>query len=441
MSIFPQRPLQKDAALTHSIRMHMLAAAAIIAVLVGGVGGWAFFTEISGAVIARGTVTVESAVKQVQHRDGGIVREILVDDGDKVAAGDLLLRLDDTEQRTKQSIILNELAELYAQRARLVAERDGGASIAFPTRYEIEDTEAIRDIEAGQTDLMQARRGSLGKRKQQLEEQILQLEKQMHGLDAQQSAKQAEIDLLDNELSGVQALFDKKLVTQDRVTALKRDKARLQGEQSEALSQIAGLQEGIGERRTQMHQIDEESRADILQDLQDVSSRIAELELQRLAVADELSRLQIRAPRSGYVNQLAVHTIGGVVHPGETILEIVPQGDQLVIEAAVAPADIDQLSLSQDAVIRFPGLDHRTTPRLAARVQTIAADVTLDETTKAQFYKVRLTIPPVELAKLDGQKLVPGMPVEAFITTTSRTVISYLMKPIADQIAHALKEG
>ncbi len=288
---------------------------------------------------------------------------------------------------------------------------------------------------------MRARSGSLSKRKQQLEAQVLQLEKQMHGLDGQQSAKKAQIDLVDGELAGVQTLFDKKLVTKDRVTALKRDKAALEGEQNEALSQIAGLQEAIGERRTQMNQIEEENQADILQDLQDVSSRIAELELQKIAVADDLSRLQIRAPRSGSVNQLAVHTIGGVVHPGETILEIVPRGDQLVIEAEVAPSDIDQLSPDQDAIIRFPGLDHRTTPRLAARVQTIAADVTIDQALQKQFYRVRLTIPQEELAKLDGQKLVPGMPVEAFITTTSRTVLSYLMKPIADQVAHALREG
>ncbi len=288
---------------------------------------------------------------------------------------------------------------------------------------------------------MRARSGSLSKRKQQLEEQVAQLEKQMQGLDSQQSAKKAQVDLVEGELSGVQTLFDKKLVTQDRVTALKRDKAALEGEQNDALSQIAGLQEAIGERHTQIRQIEEESRADILQDLQDVSSRIAELELQKIAVADDLSRLQIRAPRSGYVNQLAVHTIGGVVHPGETILEIVPRGDQLVIEAEVAPSDIDQLSPDQDAIIRFPGLDRRTTPRLAARVQTIAADVTLDQASHTQFYSVRLKIPQEELAKLNGQKLVPGMPVEAFITTTSRTVLSYLMKPIADQVAHALREG
>ncbi len=288
---------------------------------------------------------------------------------------------------------------------------------------------------------MQARKGSLSKRKQQLEQQIQQLEQQLQGAKAQQSAKQSEIDLIDHDLAGVQTLFDKKLVTQDRVTTLKRDRTQTEGAQNDLLSQIAGLLEQMDERRTQIHQIDEDSRADILQKLQDVSSKIAELELQKIAVEDDLRHLQIRAPRSGYVNQLAVHTIGGVVHPGETILEIVPRGDTLVIEAEVAPADIDQLSLSQDALIRFPGLDHRMTPRLAARVQTIAADVTVDQASRTQFYKVRLTIPKDELAKLDGQKLVPGMPVEAFITTTNRTVLSYLMKPIADQVAHALREG
>jgi HlyD family secretion protein len=431
---FRQNPPPDDTALRHSIRMHMLVGAAIIAVLVGGIGGWAVFTEISGAVIARGTVVVESAVKHVQHREGGIVREIFVHDGDEVAAGDLLVRLDDTEERTRQSIIVSELAELHARRARLVAERDGAESIAFPERYEIEDAAAVEEIEARQTDLMRARKGSLSKRKQQLDEQVLQLEKQIGGLDAQQSATRSEIDLLDHELSGVQSLFDKQLITQDRVTALKRDKARLEGEESDLLSQAAGLHETISERHTQINQIEEESQAEILQELQDVSSRIAELELEKIAVEDALNRLQIRAPRSGYVHQLTAHTIGGVVHAGDTIMQIVPREDLLVIEAEVAPSDIDQLSVDQDAVIRFPGLDQRTTPRLAARVATIEASQT-------RYYEVRLDIPEEELARLHGQKLVPGMPVEAFITTTDRTVLAYLTKPITDQIAHALRES
>jgi HlyD family secretion protein len=288
---------------------------------------------------------------------------------------------------------------------------------------------------------MRARKSSLSERRQQLEQQILQHEQQMKGLKAQQSAKQAEIDLLDGELTRLHTLLTRKLVTQDRITAILRDKAKLEGERNGALSQIAGLHEEMGERRTQIHQIDEDNRADILQKLRDASARIAELELQKIAVEDDLNRLRICAPRSGHVNELAVHTVGGVIHPGETILEIVPRGDLLVIEAKVAPADIDQLTPDQDATIRFPGLDHRTTPRLAARVQTIAADVTADEASHTQFYKVQLTIPQEELTRLNGQKLVPGMPVEAFITTTDRTVLSYLIKPVMDQIVLALREG
>lgn len=433
--------MASNAALARGIRNHLCVAATLIALLLGGLGGWAAFTEISGAVVAPGTIVVESDVKLVQHREGGIVRGILVQDGDVVTAGSVLLRLDDTLVRTTLAATVGQLAELKAKRARLVAERDGKDRIEFPPPEGQQAPKDLAEIEASQTMLMKARRLSLANRKQQLEEQILQLEQQISGLDAQRTAKQSEVDLLDEEFAGVATLIDKQLVTKKRVISLKRDRARLQGEHGELVSKIAGLHRSISERRAQILQLNEERRAEILQELQDVWSRIAELEEKRLAIEDERSRLEIRAPRSGTVHQTTVHTIGGVIAPGETVLHIVPREDVLVIEAKVAPGDIDQLFVEQNASIRFPGLDHRTTPRVKAHVKTIAADHTLDEASQTPYYEVRLTMPESEIAKLKGQKLVQGMPVEAFITTENRTVLSYLTKPIVDQIAHALREG
>jgi HlyD family secretion protein len=380
-------------------------------------------------------------VKHVQHREGGIVREILVKDGDVVKAGSVLVRLDDTAVRTTLAAVVGQLVDLKATRARLVAERDGKDRIDFPPSEYREAPKDLAEIEAGQTMLMKARRISMANRKQQLEEQVRQLEKQISGLDAQRRAKQNEVALLDEELAGVSTLIGKKLVTKNRITSLKRDRAKLLGEHGELVSQIAGLHRAISERRAQIVQLDEERRAEILQALQDVWSRIAELEEKRLAIDDERSRLEIRAPRSGTVHQMAVHTIGGVIAPGETVLQIVPREDVLVIEAKVSPADIDQLYVDQQATIRFPGLDHRTTPRINAHVQTIAADQTADEATQAPYYAVRLVMPDSEVARLKDQKLVQGMPVEAFITTANRTVLSYLTKPIVDQIAHAMNDG
>lgn len=441
MSILSQHPPKRETGLTRSIRMHVYGAAFVVFVLVVGGGGWALFTEISGAVIAMGTIVVESEVKHVQHREGGIVREILVKEGAAVAAGDLLVHLDDTMARTNYSIIFGQLGELRARRARLKAERDGGEVIKFSPRLEGEDAEKRAEIESSQALLMQARQGSLSKRKAQLNDQVLQLEKQISGMQARQAAKKGEIDILDDQLAGVRPLLEKKLVTKSRVTQLERDRTRIDGEHSELHSQMAGLQETISERQMQILQIDEEHRAEILQELQDVTSKVSELELQKVTVEDELNRLQIRAPKAGYIHQLSVHTIGGVIPAGETVLQIVPREDLLVVDAKVAPSDIDQLYVDQEALIRFPGLDHRTTPRLAARVQRIGADQTSDRTSDTQFYEVRLNIPLEELAKLRGQKLVPGMPVEAFVTTANRTVLAYLMKPIVDQIAHAMREN
>ncbi|MEO4041880.1 HlyD family type I secretion periplasmic adaptor subunit [Hoeflea sp. CAU 1731] len=420
----------------------MAIASFAIALLIIGIGGWAVFTKISGAVVAPGSIVVESAIKSVQHREGGIVHKILVNDGDAVEAGDLLIVLDDTAARSKHAIIANELQDLNARAARLVAERDGAASIRFPAGSDNEASmeAATSDILTSQKLLLHARNGSMKQRKLQLEDQITQLEKQIGGLDAQQQAKQDEIALLDEELSGLNALLEKQLVTKTRVTTLEREKTRLTGEHGELLQQIAGLREAISERRMQMLQLDADNQTEVLRELQDVRARLAELKEEKVALEDQLDRLEIRAPRAGFVHEMTAHTIGGVIRQGETIVQIVPREDLLVVEARVDPSDVDQLHRQQNAWIRFPGLDHRTTPQLAARVARIAADQTWDDVLKTRYYKVRLTIGEEELEKLKGQELIPGMPVEAFMATGSRTVLAYLTKPIVDQITHAWRE-
>jgi HlyD family type I secretion membrane fusion protein len=430
-----------DDGLARSARFHLRLAGVLVLALLGGLGGWAALTEISAAVIAPGRVAVESAVKLVQHREGGIVREITVHEGDEVAAGDLLVRLDDTEARTNLAMIVSELTEARAQYARLVAERDGADTIAFSPSGDGDVPKDLADIEAGEALLLRARQAGLAGRRQQIEEQIRQIKEQISGLEAQRAANQHAIDLLDEELSGLVPLLDKKFVTKTRVTTLQRDKVQLEGEQGELIAKVASLRQAISEKRLQILQIDEENRAEILQELKETRAHITQLEEQKVAAQDALRRVEIRAPRTGTVHELAVHTIGGVVRPGETLLQIVPQEDVLVVEGEVAPADIDRVFAGQEATIRFPGLDHRTTPKLAARVETVAADLTVDEATHRSFYTIRLTIRETELARLDVQKLVSGMPAEAFVTVGSRTVLAYLVKPIADQIAHAMREG
>ncbi|MET1415729.1 HlyD family type I secretion periplasmic adaptor subunit [Roseibium sp. HPY-6] len=425
-----------DDALSKTVRSHLYFSLLVTIFVVFGIGGWATFMEISGAVVSSGTVVVESNIKQVQHREGGIVKEIKVKDGDMVEAGDLLLSLDDTVTRANLSVVTKQLRELTAQELRLEAERDELAAISWPG----ERIESLGDIERGQQLLLEARQNSKEGRKQQLEEQIRQFNKQTEGLEAQVVAKESEIELIKEELEDLGGLLNKQLVSKSRVSALRREQARLSGEYGDLIAQIARTNEAISERQIQILQIEESYRAEVLEQLQEARSRIAQLEEQKIAAEDELTRVDILAPRNGFVHQLSVHTIGGVIAPGETVMQIVPREDQLIIEAQVQPVDIDQLAPGQEARIRFPSFDQRTTPELNAKLLTVSADLSEDERTGLSYYTAKLIIDDAELKKLGSQTLVPGMPVETFLQTGERTVLSYLVKPVTDQIAHAMRE-
>ncbi|MCK7611322.1 HlyD family type I secretion periplasmic adaptor subunit [Roseibium sediminicola] len=425
-----------DQELRQTVRNHLLFALFLALLVVGGIGGWATFTEISGAVVSSGTIVVETNTKHVQHREGGIVRQIRVKNGDTVEAGDLLISLDDTVTRANLAVITKQLTELTAQEYRLEAERDDLPTIDWPE----ERKRDLGDIERGQQLLLEARRNSKDGRKNQLEEQIRQFNKQTEGLQAQVDAKDSEIELIDEELADLGGLLNKQLVSKSRVTGLRREKARLSGEYGDLIAQIARTKEAISERRIQILQIEESYRAEVLEQLQEVRSRIAQLEEQKIAAEDELTRVDILAPRNGYVHQLSVHTIGGVIAPGETVMQIVPREDQLIVETQVRPVDIDQMSPGQKARIRFPSFDQRTTPELTAQLLTVSADLNEDERTGNSYYVARLLIDEEELSKLGEKVLVPGMPVETFLQTGDRTVLSYLVKPVTDQIAHALRE-
>lgn len=432
-----------DQALKKSIRRHVLGAFLIVFCLVFGLGGWAIFTEISGAVVASGNVVVETNVKQVQHQEGGIVKTIHVKNGTDVIAGDLLIQLDDTVTRANLAVITKQLDSLYAQEARLTAEQDGRDKITFDgfnqTQTEL-NAASLPVIQDSQIRLFNARRNSLNGQKQQLGEQIVQYEKQIEGFEAQRRAKLSEIGFVESELTDLDGLLSQQLVSASRVSVLNRDKAKLEGELGGFSAQIAQTKEAISERNIQVLQLDEDFLASVLQQLQDARSSIAQLEEQKIAAEDQLTRVEVRAPIAGKILNLSVHTIGHVLAPAEVTMLIVPQEDQLVIEAQVQPINIDQIASEQNATIRLPSFDQRTTPELAANVKTISADLLRDEATGLSYYLVRLVIPKDELAKLNGKQLVPGMPVEAFLKTDDRTVISYLTKPIVDQIKHAMRE-
>ena len=424
-----------------SIRRHVLTAIAVIVLLAGGLGGWAMTTELSGAVIASGTLVVETNVKKVQHPTGGVVGELRVRDGDHVKRGDIVVRLDDTVTRANLAIVAKGLDETEAREARLEAERDDDEAIDFPVALlsRKSDPEVARVL-AGEQSLFDLRRKARLGQQSQLREQIAQLEDEIVGLGGQVDSKKREIELIAHELKGVRELWDKRLVAISRMMALERDGARLSGERDGLISKIASAKGKIAEIKLQIIQIDQNLRSDVAKELREIQGKSAELVERKVAAEDQLMRIDIRAPQTGIVHQLAVHTVGGVVQASEPLMLVVPETDQLTVEAKLPPQNIDQVAIGQRATLRFSAFNQRTTPEIGGVVHTISGDITQDQRSGASYYVVRITMPDEEVARLHGLKLVAGMPVEAFIQTGDRTVISYLVKPLHDQIMKAFRE-
>lgn len=424
-----------------TIRRYLLAGVAACIFLVGGAGSLAAVTELSGAVIASGKLVVDSSVKKVQHPTGGVVGEILVREGDAVKSGEILVRLDETVTRANLAIVTKGLDEFEARLARLEAERDGHESIVFPSSLMSRpDDPAMKGAIAGEQSMFEFRRQARSGQKAQLEERVAQLSEEISGLTEQRTAKSQEIKLIGTELESIRKLWLQKLVSIDRMTALERDAVRLDGEHGQLTASIAQAKGRIAETRLQIIQIDQDLRSEVATELRDVQGKISEFVERKVSAEDQLKRIDIRSPQAGVVHQLAVHTIGGVISPGEIITLIVPVTDDLTVEARVAPQDIDQLSLGQDAALRLSAFNQRITPELNGVVSEISADLSIDERSGAGFYTVHVSLPRADLKKLKGLTLAPGMPVEVFFSTGSRTMLSYLVKPLADQIQRAFRE-
>lgn len=424
-----------------SIRKHLKLGGLAALLLVGGIGGWATLTYLSGAVIAGGQLVVESSVKTVQHPNGGIVGELNVSDGAKVKKGEILIKLDDTTTRASLSIVANTLDELDAAKARLLAERDGLETIEFPeSLMDRAEDPRIAALMARERRLFALRREAREGQKAQLQERIVQLEEEVRGLKAQEEAKTEEIRIVETEVSGVRDLWEKKLVPLNRLSELERTMARLKGERGQLIAATSQARGRISETELQIIQLEQDLRSAVAEELAKIEAKAGEYRERRIAAQDTLQRIDIRAPQSGRVHQLAVHTIGGVISPGEPIMKIVPEDDALTVEAKVAPQDIDQLYLEQSATLRFSGLNQRTTPEVGGEIVRISPDLVEDKITGAVYYVVRIKPNETDLGGIGDIDLVPGMPVEAFIRTSDRTVLSYFLKPLSDQVNRAFRE-
>ena len=424
-----------------SIRRHLRVGIALVVLLCGGVGGWAATTRLSGAIISSGSVVVDSHVKKVQHLTGGVVGEVRAHDGDHVNAGDVVVRLDDTITRASLAIVTKGLDELMARRARLEGERDRLDQITFPDSLSRRaDDPQVARVLSGERNLFELRRSARLGQKAQLGQRVVQLEQQIDGFKAQAEAKVKEVELINRELEGVRDLWTQRLTPLNKLTALEREAARLEGERGQMISSVAQAKDKITETQLQMIQIDQDLASDVAKELRETDAKIDEYVERKVTAEDQLKRIDIRAPQDGTVFQSSVHTVGGVIAPGDQIMLIVPGADNLTVEAKIAPQDIDQVRVGQKAILRLTAFNQRTTPELNGIVSQIAADTTTDQRTGQSFYITRVAMPAEELSRLGDIKLIPGMPVEVFIQTGEREVLSYLIRPLRDQLARAFKE-
>jgi HlyD family secretion protein len=433
--------MKVTSAARRSMRRHLVSAIVVTSILIVGVGGWGATAVISGAVVASGSLVVDSNVKKVQHLTGGIVGELRVRDGDRVRAGDIVVRLDETVTRANLAIITKGLDELMARKARLESERDGLDTIVFPAQLLTgagdPDRAAAMDSERK---LFNLRRTARNGQKAQLQERIAQLQEEIVGLTAQQTSKIREIALIERELAGVRELWKQNLVQLTRLTALEREAARLDGEHGQLIAAAAQARGKIAETSLQILQIDQDIASDVAKELREVDGKIGEFIERKVAAEDQLKRIDIRAPQDGTVFQLAVHTVGGVITAGDPIMLIVPEADNLSVEVRVNPQDIDRMQLNQKAILRFTAFNVRTTPEIEGTVTRISADTSTDQRTGQSYYTIRIAMAADQVERLGDVKLLPGMPVEAFVQTGERTMFSYLMKPLHDQFVRAFRE-
>ena len=422
-----------------SVRSRLIVGLLVISVLLLAGGGWAGTARVSGAIIAQGTVVVERHVKKVQHLFGGIVAEINVTDGAVVQAGGILIRLDDTRDRAELGVVQSQIIELVGRKARLSAERDGLTAIKFSSGFYMMGPSAIR-VRIGEARLFDSNREAIESTKNQLRLRIRQQKEEIRALVSQRDAKKNELELIRKELEQLRGLFSKKLIPVTRLYTLEREAIRIDGEHGGLKAQISRAFGQISEIKLQILAEDQTMKRDAQREIREIEGEIAELTERKVAIVDRLSRVELRAPVSGVVHELAVHTVGGVVTAAEPVMLIVPGNDELTIEARVLPNDIDQVGPSQQVRVRLSAFNQRATSELRGRVVHVAADVTEDARSGQNYYLARIEIDKVSLKEIVGWKLVPGMPVEVFITTGERTVLSYLAKPITDQLARSFRD-
>ncbi len=415
-----------------------LAAFALLAFVLGG---WFAYAPMGSAVIAQGSVVVRGRPQLVQHLDGGIVREIHVRDGHQARRGDLLVRLDETLLLANLEIYRNRLRDAISSRARLEAERDGLQEIVFDdsiaSRLGLGNVEPQR---RAQRELFTARRIARQGQVEQLQEKIAQSQNQFVGAEGLIAALTDQLASLDKELEGLRELQADGHAPLSRVLAQERARAELAGRLAEKRAELASIGNAIRETEIGILQVHRQFQESVLSELRQVTTQVEDMTQQIVATIEQLERIEIRAPISGIVHELAVHTIGGVIPPGGTLMQLISTEEGFDIEVNVESHSIDHLHLGQEAVILFPAFNLNTTPELFGSVVRISPTSVVDEHTGAAFYRLAIDVTPQEIARLGELRLLPGMPAEAHLRLPERTAMSYLMKPLTDHWRRAMRE-
>ncbi|ESX14162.1 hemolysin D [Mesorhizobium sp. LNJC384A00] len=423
------------------IGANLILGAAVTVMLLAGGGLWLGLTKIAGAVIAPATVVIESNIKKVQHLTGGTIGGIFAQDGDHVRAGDVMARLDDTLTRANLQIISKDLDRATVRLVRLEAERQGLSEMQLPFSLQARMGEPeLAALVNGERTLFDSRATALKGQKAQLQSRSKQLERQVEGLKAQQTAEEQSVVLLDGDLVDVQALFTKKLVSKERLSNIRLDATRAHGESGRLAAAVAEAQARISETELQILQLDEQRRSDVTSELRETEAKQTELSERKVVAQDELAKTTIRAPQSGTVQESSIHTIGGVIAAGEVLMMIVPDTGNLVVDALIAPSRIDDVRPGQRVSIRFPAFDAGTTPACQGSVKRISADLIKDQQRQLSYFSARINVEDKSTCLTDAKVLKPGMPAEVHISTDEHSVWSYLLKPLTDQMSRAFRE-
>ena len=408
-----------------------------------GLGGWAATAEISSAVIAPGRFRVEGRRQVVQHPDGGVVGEILVREGDIVEAGDVLIRLDGTALRSELAILESQLYELVARRGRLWAEQSGASEIQFDKDLlaAAEENPEVEELIEGQRRLFAARNATMENELNVLSERQVQIREQITGTESQIRAMVRQAELIEKELVGQRQLFEQGLAQSQRLLSLEREAARLEGQRGELVAEAARLKGQVAEIEIERLRLGTKRREEAITQLRDIGYRELELKEKRVAIREQLDRLEVRAPRAGVVYEMTVFALKSVVRPADPILYIVPTGESLVIDVEVDPLQIDEVFPGQEAVVRMPALNQRLTPQLFATMLRVSPDIHVEEESGRSYYRAEVLLKPGELDRIGGIELSAGMPVEVYIQTGARTALGYLVKPMTDYFSRAWRES